>query len=63
MKEQMKVLKEENPKSPQKDIMKLVASRWASRQGETKTGTSGAKKEDKLVTVTATLVDLTLDGE
>lgn len=31
MKEQMRLLKEENPKSPQKDIMKLVASRWAER--------------------------------
>lgn len=32
MKEQMKVLKEENPTIPQKDIMKMVASRWAERE-------------------------------
>ncbi|KAH8881436.1 hypothetical protein GQ53DRAFT_622604, partial [Thozetella sp. PMI_491] len=31
MKEQMRVLKEQNPKSPQKEIMKLVADQW-SRQ-------------------------------
>ena len=31
MKEQMKVLREENPGSPQKDIMKLVASRWTAQ--------------------------------
>lgn len=32
MKEQMKVIKEENPGSPQKDIMKMVASRWKSKE-------------------------------
>ncbi|KAK1757214.1 SprT-like family-domain-containing protein [Echria macrotheca] len=33
MKEEMKRVREENPKSPQKDIMKMVASRWSQRQG------------------------------
>ncbi|KAL2024991.1 hypothetical protein VTK56DRAFT_3690 [Thermocarpiscus australiensis] len=31
MKEQMRLVREENPKTPQKDIMKIVASRWAQR--------------------------------
>lgn len=35
MKEQMKIIKEENPNSPQKDIMKMVASRWSQREKET----------------------------
>ncbi|KAM7204549.1 SprT-like family domain containing protein [Rhypophila sp. PSN 637] len=58
MKEQMKALKEENPKSPQKDIMKLVASRWAgekgrgggggsSRRSETPSSSSGAEETAK----------------
>lgn len=33
MKEQMRLVKEENPKSPQKEIMKIVASRWAAKKG------------------------------
>lgn len=59
MKEQMKVLKEENPKSPQKEIMKLVADRWSARQGTTKR----AKKESgaSVAGVATALVDLTLE--
>ncbi|KUI72281.1 hypothetical protein VM1G_07985 [Cytospora mali] len=34
MKEQMKVIKQENPGCPQKDIMKLVASRWSQKEKE-----------------------------
>ncbi|KAL2176725.1 SprT-like family-domain-containing protein [Thermothelomyces heterothallicus CBS 202.75] len=33
VKEQMRLVKEENPKSPQKEIMKIVASRWAAKKG------------------------------
>ncbi|ROW00067.1 hypothetical protein VSDG_03511 [Cytospora chrysosperma] len=36
MREQMKVIRLENPGSPQKDIMKLVASRWSQREKENK---------------------------
>ncbi|KAH6847402.1 SprT-like family-domain-containing protein [Chaetomium sp. MPI-CAGE-AT-0009] len=32
MKEQMRVVKEENPGSPQKEIMRIVASRWAAKK-------------------------------
>lgn len=48
MKEQMRVLKEENPKSPQKDIMKMVADKWAKEakpQGK-RAGDAVAKLED-----------------
>ncbi|KAK4218478.1 SprT-like family-domain-containing protein [Rhypophila decipiens] len=45
MKEQMKALKEENPKSPQKDIMKLVASRWAGEKGARGGGASSRRSE------------------
>lgn len=34
MKEQMKAIKQENPGCPQKDIMKVVASRWSQREKE-----------------------------
>ncbi|KAK4445049.1 SprT-like family-domain-containing protein [Podospora aff. communis PSN243] len=34
MKEEMKRVRQENPGSPQKDIMKLVASKWSQRQGK-----------------------------
>lgn len=37
MKEQMRLIKEENPGSPQKDIMRIVASRWSQRQKNTPT--------------------------
>lgn len=62
MKEQMKVLKEENPKSPQKDIMKLVGDRWSSRQGSSKASTKRGKKDGDVATVASALIDLTLDG-
>ncbi|KAF3763797.1 hypothetical protein M406DRAFT_262431 [Cryphonectria parasitica EP155] len=32
MKEQMRIIKEENPGSPQKDIMRMVASRWSQQE-------------------------------
>lgn len=38
MKEQMKIIKKENPGIPQKDIMKLVASRWAQREKDKANG-------------------------
>ncbi|KAM7207959.1 SprT-like family domain containing protein [Naviculisporaceae sp. PSN 640] len=52
MKEQMRLLKEENPKSPQKDIMRLVASRWAERG---RTNTTGSRAE--------TPIEIDDDGE
>lgn len=35
MKEQMKLIKQENPASPQKDIMKMVATRWSQKEKDT----------------------------
>ncbi|KAK4098084.1 hypothetical protein N658DRAFT_455847 [Parathielavia hyrcaniae] len=37
LKEQMRVVKGENPKSPQKEIMKIVASRWAAKKNKVAT--------------------------
>lgn len=38
MKEQMKLIKQENPASPQKDIMKMVATRWSQKEKDTSSG-------------------------
>jgi len=63
MKEQMKLLKEENPKSPQKEIMKLVAQKWSSQ--ESKGG--AAKKTAEMVHVVEEVAEgvdvLTLEEE
>ncbi|OLN87704.1 HMG box-containing protein C19G7.04 [Colletotrichum chlorophyti] len=32
-KEQMKLVKQEHPKSPQKEVMRIIADRWAKRNG------------------------------
>lgn len=45
MKEEMKRVREQNPGSPQKDIMRLVAGKWAAKQGK--------------VTASAVVIDLT----
>lgn len=37
MKEEMKRIRQENPGSPQKNIMKMVASRWSERRAKTST--------------------------
>lgn len=50
MKEQMKVVREENPGSPQKEVMRLVAAKWA-KQG-------GKKGVDDVV---SQIVDLTIE--
>lgn len=55
MKEQMKVLKEENPGSPQKDIMKLVAQKWSSQESSK----GGATKK---TCETADIVEDVADG-
>jgi len=40
MKEEMKRVREENPGSPQKDIMKMVAGQWSQRQLAAKAGST-----------------------
>lgn len=73
MKEQMRLIKDTNPGSPQKDIMKTVASRWAQRREKTNSGGddstvssqsigNGKEKKDEYVTKfmrELTVVDLT----
>ncbi|KAH8840497.1 hypothetical protein MCOR07_004251 [Pyricularia oryzae] len=61
MKEQMKIIREENPGSPQKDVMKQVAERWAKVKPKTKGAKKGASVDD-LDSATKGLVDLTLEG-
>ncbi|KAI9150153.1 HMG box-containing protein C19G7.04 [Paramyrothecium foliicola] len=36
MKEQMKIVRQENPGSPQKEVMRIVADRWAKKTGKVK---------------------------
>ncbi|KAJ4423249.1 hypothetical protein N0V82_002110 [Gnomoniopsis sp. IMI 355080] len=70
MKEQMRLIKEENPGSPQKDIMRTVASRWAQRQktansesGEGESIASSSQScggNDKVEGVTKTMGELTI---
>lgn len=72
MKEQMRLIKEENPGSPQKDIMRTVASRWSQRPKTTtmdsgerdstasSTQSGGSKDKDKVEGVTKTLGELTI---
>ncbi|KAI6368045.1 hypothetical protein MCOR25_004728 [Pyricularia grisea] len=61
MKEQMKIIREENPGSPQKDIMKQVAERWSKVKPKTK-GTKKGASVDDLENATKGMVDLTLEG-
>ncbi|TLD29107.1 hypothetical protein PspLS_03410 [Pyricularia sp. CBS 133598] len=61
MKEHMKIIREENPGSPQKDIMKQVAERWAKVKPKTK-GIKKGTNADDLDNATKGLVDLTLEG-
>ncbi|KAK4247156.1 SprT-like family-domain-containing protein [Corynascus novoguineensis] len=46
MKEQMRLVKEENPKSPQKEIMKIVASRWAAKKETASATTPGEQVKE-----------------
>ncbi|TLS24585.1 hypothetical protein PpBr36_08273 [Pyricularia pennisetigena] len=62
MKEQMKIIREENPGSPQKDIMKQVAERWSKVKPKTKGGAKKGACVDDLDNATKGLVDLTLEG-
>jgi len=54
MKEQMRLVKAENPKSPQKEIMKIVAGRWAASKASSSSSTPDASVQE----VTKDLADL-----
>lgn len=72
MREQMKIVKAENPGVPQKDIMKLVASRWSQKQKcksklseeedgfVLSTSSQGAAGKGEVVEVTDDLDDLSI---
>ncbi|KAG7293850.1 hypothetical protein NEMBOFW57_003910 [Staphylotrichum longicolle] len=57
MKEQMRLVKEENPKSPQKEIMKIVAGRWAA-QKSSRAMSSSTTPDASIQEVTKDLADL-----
>ncbi|KAI8720263.1 SprT-like domain-containing protein [Fusarium sp. LHS14.1] len=58
VREQMAVVREENPGSPQKVVMKLIAEKWA-KQGGGKTGGKGSSKG--IDGVLEKMVDLTIE--
>ncbi len=60
MKEQMRLVKGENPKSPQKEIMKIVASRWAERKAKAAVQPAAALEEEEVDEVAEELGDLAL---
>ncbi|KAG9501473.1 hypothetical protein J7337_007161 [Fusarium musae] len=61
VKEQMGVVRGENPGSPQKVVMKLIAEKWAKQEG----GKTGSKVASKLEVegVVDKMVDLTIETE
>ncbi|CCT67469.1 uncharacterized protein FFUJ_13684 [Fusarium fujikuroi IMI 58289] len=61
VKEQMGVVRGENPGSPQKVVMKLIAEKWAKQEGG-KTG-SKAASELGVESVVDKMVDLTIEAE
>ncbi|KAF5018966.1 hypothetical protein F66182_9055 [Fusarium sp. NRRL 66182] len=60
VKEQMAVVRGENPGSPQKVVMKLIAEKWAKQEGG-KTGTKGPSKLG-VDNVAEKMVDLTIES-
>ncbi|RGP60741.1 hmg box-containing protein c19g7.04 [Fusarium sporotrichioides] len=60
VKEQMGIVRGENPGSPQKVVMKLIAEKWAKQEG--KSGGKGPSKSG-VERIAETLVDLTIEGE
>lgn len=58
VREQMKTVKEENPRCPQKEIMKIIAAKWAQRSSKKLESSVKTKVE----VATADLVNLTLEG-
>ncbi|PTD09718.1 HMG box-containing protein C19G7.04 [Fusarium culmorum] len=60
VKEQMAIVRRENPGSPQKVVMKLIAEKWAKQEG--RSGGKGSSKSG-VEGITETLVDLTIEGE
>ncbi|KAK2062351.1 hypothetical protein LY76DRAFT_565297 [Colletotrichum caudatum] len=64
-KEQMKIVKQEHPKSPQKEVMRIIGERWAKRGGSNRAtpdseDQSASISEISVSEVGSRLVDLTL---
>jgi predicted SprT family Zn-dependent metalloprotease len=58
MKENMRIVKQENPDSPQKEIMKVVAEKWSKKQELAKATDLRTPIDD----IAAGIVDLTLEA-
>ncbi|UNI17293.1 hypothetical protein JDV02_003648 [Purpureocillium takamizusanense] len=63
VKEQMRIVKAENPSRPQKDVMRIVANKWAKTRGKKSMATDNAVEPSEVDLVTAQMVDLTVDNE
>lgn len=61
LKEQMGVVKKENPGSPQKQIMRLVADRWARNHSEKQDTVAKIPEPSGVDQITAQVIDLTWD--
>ncbi|POR33954.1 HMG box-containing protein C19G7.04 [Tolypocladium paradoxum] len=61
VKEQMKVVRGENPGSPQKEVMRIVADKWASNKKRIAVA-SKAENKDEAGGLVTQMVDLTLNG-
>ncbi|EFQ30501.1 hypothetical protein CGRA01v4_10055 [Colletotrichum graminicola] len=64
-KEQMKIVKQEHPKSPQKEVMRIIGEKWAKRDGSNRAtpdseDQSASISEISIRKVGSCLVDLTL---
>ncbi|KAL6852858.1 hypothetical protein ACO1O0_007406 [Amphichorda felina] len=59
VREQMRVVKEENPGRPQKDIMRMVAAKWAEKSSKKQPPTVETEVEEHALPL---VVDLTLES-
>ncbi|KXX82398.1 Acidic repeat-containing protein [Madurella mycetomatis] len=59
MKEQMRLIRTENPKTPQKDVIKIVASRWAALRSKSSTPVP----EESVEEVTKSVGELDVGGK
>ncbi|KAJ6439952.1 sprt family metallopeptidase [Purpureocillium lavendulum] len=62
VREQMKIVRGENPSSPQKEVMRIVADKWATAK-KNLTATDKVAEESEIDLVAARMVDLTVDSQ
>lgn len=62
VKEQMKIVRGENPNSPQKEVMRIVADKWAKVRKRSMP-VDDAVEPSEVDIVAARMVDLTMDSK